>query len=428
MNLNDRLAALAAETQYLEAFKDNPCYLPIDRSFGPEVEIGGKRYIRLGASDYLGLAHDPRVLEAAAEAVRKWGAGPGGSRFLCGNMTLHEQLEDRIAAFLGKKRAVVHTTGFLAYLGSMANISNPGDVFLVDSGVHPLLHEACRATRMPVYPYEHEDVSSAVAQYEKLRQERPDSYIFLVLEGVYAVSGEISKALPALVDLCAKDPKLGMYLVDSYGVGIMGKGGRGTANSLGLENGVDFTAGSFGNAFGASGGFVASDLEDVSVFIKHQSRSLIFSAALPSCNSATVLKSLDILEQEPERVERLMAVSGRVRAEYEKMGLITAKSDSHILSVYLGSEQTAHEFTSDLFEQGILVPLLLYPQVPKGRAMIHTSFMSAHEDGQVDFVLEQMDRLAEKHGVRRQDIEEDGTVLDFMFKTDPVAREACSAS
>ncbi|THB65630.1 MAG: pyridoxal phosphate-dependent aminotransferase family protein, partial [Desulfovibrio sp.] len=291
--------------------QDNNCYCyfkPISKSSGPEVEVDGQRFIMAGSNDYLGLTHDPRVMEAAVQAIERYGTGHGGTRFQQGNTTMLEELEARLAAFVGKKGALVHSTGFLTNLGAIGSLVSPGDVILCDRENHASIFEGCRSAMAKVVPFAHNDVQAAAKKIEFIRSKQPNARITLITEGVFSMSGDIT-ILPELVALKKTYPDVTLYLDDAHGLGVLGSHGRGTAIHFDMVEDVDFIMGTFSKAMASIGGFIASDDEDLLVWLKHNSKTLIFSAALPACNAASVIKCLDILEEEPERVEKLWEIT-----------------------------------------------------------------------------------------------------------------------
>ncbi len=372
-----------------------PYFRPISRSFGPEMELDGKRSVMLASNDYLGLSRDPRVLEASIAAMRKWGTGPGGSRFLCGNTTLHEALEERLAAFVGKKKAIVHTTGFGANLGSLSCLSSSGHFLVCDKENHASIFEGCRASRARVIPFEHNSFESAAERLAKVYKKHPEARAFLITEGVFSMSGDLA-ILPQLVELKKEFPELIIYLDDAHGLGVMHSQGRGTTAHFGLTPEIDFLMGTFSKALASIGGFIASDDEDALECLKHQSRTLIFSAALPVGNAAAALASLEILEQEPERLERLHKNARRARAGYREIGLPILDGETPIIPIPVGSEIRALYFARELLDNGIFALPAVYPAVPRGQAIIRTAFMTTHEEHHIDFVLETLHRLSKK--------------------------------
>jgi len=403
MSLKTRCQPFA---RYVQSAKDAgyyPYFRPLSQSWGTEVDVDGRRLIMIGSNDYLGLSHDPQVMEASAKAMRRWGTGAGGSRFLCGNLVLHEVLEERLAAFVNKKKAVVHVTGFSTNLGAIACLLTPQDVILCDRENHASIFEGCQASRARLIPFAHNDVEAAAQKLASIREKNRQTLVLLITEGVFSMSGDMSP-LPDLVRLKEEYPDLMIYLDDAHGLGVMGPNGRGTVAHFGLSSQVDFIMGTFSKALASVGGFIAADDEDILEYLRHNSRPLIFSAALPASNAATVLACLDVLEKEPERVNRLWEIVRRVHAGYREIGLITKDSKTPIIPIYIGDDQKAFDFARDLFEAGVFALPAIFPAVPRGQAVIRTAYMSTHEDRQIEFVLEALDRLAKKHRIRSTDL------------------------
>ena len=403
MSLKTRCQAFARYVQSAKQEGYYPYFRPLSQSWGTEVEVAGRRLIMIGSNDYLGFSHDPRVMEAAEKAMRHWGTGAGGSRFLCGNLVLHEVLEERLAAFVNKKKAVVHVTGFSTNLGAIACLLTPQDIILCDRENHASIFEGCQASRARLIPFTHNDVEDAAQKLSSMRQKNPQGLIMLITEGVFSMSGDMSP-LPELVQLKGEFPDLLIYLDDAHGLGVMGPQGRGTVAHFGVTSQVDFIMGTFSKALASVGGFIAADDEDVLEYLRHNSRPLILSAALPASNAATVLACLELLETEPERVNRLWEIARRVHAGYREIGLITRDSKTPIIPIYIGDDQKAFDFARDLFDHGVFALPAIFPAVPKGQAVIRTAYMSTHEDRQIDFVLEVLDRLAKKHRIRAEDL------------------------
>ncbi|MDI6854955.1 MAG: pyridoxal phosphate-dependent aminotransferase family protein [Deltaproteobacteria bacterium] len=395
----DRARAFADQVHLAKAQKKYPYFRPISRSWGTEVEVAGRRLIMVGSNDYLGLTHDPQVIEAASRAMVRWGTGAGGSRFLCGNLTLHEELEERLAAFVGKKKAVVHVTGFSTNLGAIASLLTPHDIIMCDRENHASIFEGCKAARAHIIPFAHNDVSSAARKLAAARQKNPQGLPLLITEGVFSMSGDVSP-LADLVRLKEHHPDLLIYVDDAHGLGVMGPKGRGTAAYFGLTHGVDFIMGTFSKALASIGGFIAGDDEDVLEYVRHHSKTLIFSAAQPAGNAATVLACLEIIEREPERIERLWENTRRAWDGYQEIGLISGNSLTPIIPVFIGPEEKAFIVAQDLFEHGIFALPAIFPAVPRQQAVIRTAFMSTHTGSQVDYVLECLHKLARKHQLR----------------------------
>jgi glycine C-acetyltransferase len=380
-----------------------PYFRPIAKSWGTEVEVEGKRLVMIGSNDYLGLSHDWRVKEAAAQAIATMGTGPGGSRFLSGNMVLHKTLEERLAAFVGKKRAVLHVTGFSTNLGALGCLLTPGDFVLCDRENHASIFEGLRTTRR-LGTFAHNDAASARRRItQETAKEDFQGEVMIITEGIFSMSGHVAP-LDELAALKDEFPGLLFYLDDAHGLGVLGENGRGAANHFGVTDKIDFIMGTFSKSLASIGGFIASDHEDIMDYVQHQSRTQIFSAALPASCSTAALTCLDILESEPERVTRLRANVAKMRQGFKDIGLkIEADPRSPIIPITIGSDEQAFIFAQELFERGIFALPAIYPAVPRGQAMIRTAYMSNHEERQLDFVLEVLDDMARKYRIRVQD-------------------------
>jgi 8-amino-7-oxononanoate synthase len=411
LHLKNRCQTFTGFIQSARAMGLYPYFRPISRSFGPEVELHGRRLVMIGSNDYLGFSQDPRVQEAAFRAMQRWGTGPGGSRFLSGNITLHEELEERLAAFVGKKKAVVHVTGFSTNLGAIASLLTAQDLILVDRENHASIFEGCQASKARIFPFAHNNSQAAAEKITAAREKKADGLLLLVTEGVFSMSGDVCP-LPDLVALKEKFPDLLIYLDDAHGLGVLGPGGRGTAAQFGLTRQVDFIMGTFSKALASIGGFFAGDEEEVVEYVRHHSRTLIFSAGLPASCAATVLACLDLLEAEPERLARLWEIIRKVHAGYQEIDLITGPPTSPVLPIHIGSDLKAAQVAADLLKEGVFALPAISPAVPRGRALIRTAYMSTHQDHHLDFVLEILDRLARKHRIRAVDLAEAGQITD----------------
>lgn len=406
MKLHERCQKVSGITRNLKDAGIYPYFRPISRSWGTEVEVAGKRLVMIGSNDYLGLAHDARVKEAAAQAIYSMGTGPGGSRFLSGNMAIHQQLEERLAAFVGKKRAVLHVTGFSTNMGVLGCLLTPSDYVLCDRENHASIFAGLGGTKK-MGTFVHNDAGSASRKIaSEMAKPDFDGQVLLITEGIFSMSGDVA-VMDELGALKKQFPELLIYLDDAHGLGVLGQSGRGTANHFDVVEQCDFIMGTFSKAFASIGGFIASDHIDVLEYIQHQSRTQIFSAALPAASTMAALACIDILEAEPERVERLHAITTRMRTAYKQMGLRITESLSPIIPITIGTDEKAFMFAQELFERGIFALPAIYPAVPRGQALIRTACMSTHEDRQLEYVLDVMDEMARKYRIRVQDQDED---------------------
>lgn len=398
----ERLKAFAQRVS--RARKDGyyPYFCPLMESFGPIVKIGSKEVIMAGSNDYLGLSHDPRVIDASAKAMCKHGTGPGGSRFLNGNTALIDTLEERLASFLGKRRAIVHTTGFMTNHGVIGCMLEAGDHILCDRDVHASIIAGCQTSAARMSTYIHNEIGDASKKLEKILKARPNATVLIITDGVFSMSGDIAN-LPELARLRRTNPRAVLYLDDAHGLGVIGIGGRGTADHFGLTRDVDFLMGTFSKSFASIGGFVASDNEDLMLHLKHTSRTLMFSAALPAASAAAALAVLDILEKEPDRVARLHANVSHMREGYRRIGLKTADSQIPILPIRIGKDMAAYTFAAELLRNGVFAMPAVYPAVEPGCAIIRTAYMATHELQHMDRILEVLDKLVRKYRIREAD-------------------------
>ncbi len=383
-----------------------PYFRAVTKTWGPEVQVGDRHLVMVGSNDYLGLTGDPRVKAAATRSLEDYGTGPGGSRFLCGNMALHETLEARLAKLVGKKNAIVHSTGFSANLGAIGCLLNSHDVIFCDKENHYSIFEGCRSSRARIISFPHNDVLAASRKISEAYDKYPDANFLLITEGVFSMSGDVAP-LRELSLLKEQFPNLLIYLDDAHGLGVMGRNGEGTAGHFGVSAGMDFIMGTFSKALASIGGFIAADDDELIEYIKHNSKTLIFSAALPAINVATVLACLDVLEEEPQRISHLREITGQVREGYRQIGFWTRDSGTPIIPIYIGAEEKAYVFAQELFENGVFALPAVFPAVPKGQAVIRTAYMSTHEQRHIDFVLDTLEKLAKKYKIRLSDFSEE---------------------
>jgi 7-keto-8-aminopelargonate synthetase-like enzyme len=278
----------------------------------------------------------------------------------------------------------------------------PQDIIVCDRENHASIFEGCQASRARLIPFGHNDAAAAARKLAAARQKNANGCLFLVTEGVFSMSGDLAP-LDELVALKKSHPDLLVYLDDAHGLGVMGRGGRGTADHFGLTSEVDFIMGTFSKALASIGGFIAADDEAVLEYLRHHSKPLIFSAALPASNTAAVLACLDILDEDPDRVTRLWDITRRV---------ITKNSKSPIIPIYIGGEEKAALVARDLFDHGVFALPAIYPAVPRGQAVIRTAYMSTHKDSQIKFVLEILEKLAKKHRIRACDFTQPDSFLE----------------
>lgn len=362
-----------------------PYFIPIEHAEGTEVFIHGKKYIMIGSNNYVGLTNHPKVKEAAIEAIKKYGTSCTGSRFLNGTLDLHIELEERLAKYVGMEAALVFSTGFQVNLGSIPAIMDRDDIIVTDKEVHASIIDGVRMAKalknVHVRTYKHNDPADLEAVLKSLSH-GPAKLV--IVDGVFSMGGDIAK-LPELIPICKKYGARFMS-DDAHALGVLG-GGRGTGWHFGMQKDVDLVMGTFSKSFASVGGFISGPKEAVH-FIQMFARPFMFSASLPPSNVATVLACLDVLEQEPERVERVNAIGERVRTELRAMGYNIGESQTPIIPIVLGDMMKALEAWKIFFAEGIYTNVALPPSVPPEFSCLRTSYMATHTDAQVDRVLE----------------------------------------
>ncbi len=371
-----------------------PYFHPISSSPGDEVIINGKKLIMVGSNNYLGLTGDPRVKEAAAKAAQKYGSGCTGSRFLNGTLDIHIELEERLAKFMKRDGTLVFSTGFQTNLGTISSLVGKSDTLVIDRADHASIVDGCRLSFGKVVKFAHNDMQDLERVLKNLTENGSRGGILIVVDGVFSMEGDIIN-LPDLVS-AAKKYGARVMVDDAHAVGVLGDGGRGTAEHFGLN--VDITMGTFSKSFASLGGFIAAD-RDVINFVKHFSREFIFSASIPPSATAAALAALDIIETEPERRENLWKNARKMKLELGKLGFNTLHSNTPIIPVVIGEDFDAFRFWKELFDRGIFANPTITPAVPPGMALIRTSYTATHTDTHLDRVLEVFEKVGKQLGV-----------------------------
>jgi 8-amino-7-oxononanoate synthase len=359
-----------------------PYFTPIEEVNGNKVKIDGKEIIMVGSNNYLGLIDEPEVMEAAKEAVDKYGVATCGSRFLNGTLDIHVELEDRLANFMQRETALTFSTGFQTNQGIISTLIGRGESVITDKMDHASIIDACRLARGEVITFKHndmEDLEKILASLGKVQNK------MIVVDGVFSMEGDLSN-LPEIVRL-AKQYDSRVMVDDAHGIGVMGEHGRGTAEHFGVEKDVDLIMGTFSKSFASLGGFVVGEAKVVS-FIKHHARALIFSASITPASVATVLATLNIVENQPERRRRLWDITKKMKSSLEKMGYDTGPTETPIIPVFIRDDQGAFMLWKMLRERAIFTNPVIYPAVPPGEALIRTSYSASHTDEELDAVLD----------------------------------------
>lgn len=391
MDLFDKCVGFTAAKEAMTAGL-YPYFIPLSETEGTEVVIQGRRLIMIGSNNYLGLTTHPKVREAAIEAVRTFGTSCTGSRFLNGNLEMHKELEERLAAFMGCERALVFSTGYQTNLGAISALVGRGDVVITDREDHASIVDGCRLSFGEMKRFRH----SSMDDLEKvLRSCKPEQGKLVVVDGVFSMGGDIAP-LPQIVPLCQK---YGARLMvdDAHSIGVLGKG-RGTAAHFGISSGVDLVMGTFSKSFASLGGFVAGD-EPVIHYIQHSARSLIFSASMPPANVAACLAALDIMQTETWRYERLAQIATKMREGYRALGLNVGDTETPIVPIIIGDDMLTLSMWRALFDAGLYVNPVIPPAVPPSGSLLRTSYMATHTDEQLDRVLEIVGMVAREIGI-----------------------------
>ncbi|MEX1010823.1 MAG: aminotransferase class I/II-fold pyridoxal phosphate-dependent enzyme [Balneolaceae bacterium] len=370
-----------------------PYFKPLQATDGTVVRIEGRDVIMAGSNNYLGLTNDPRTIEAAQNVIATYGTGCTGSRYLNGTLDLHLELEEKLATFLRKEACVLFSTGYQTNEGSIQTIAGRNDIIFSDKDNHACIVMGTLVSNAKTVRYAHNDMDHL---RKLLERSDPDAGKIIVSDGVFSMSGMIAR-VPELVEL-KEEFGARLYLDDAHAIGVVGEGGRGSASSHGLLDEVDLITGTFSKSFASLGGFIVGD-KPVIEYIRHQSPAHIFSASMPPANVATVLKALEILQQEGWRLERLEEISNLMRRELSSMGFNVWSSQTPIIPVVVGEMMDCFRFWKDLFEEGVYVNAVVPPAVPQGQALVRTSYMATHTDEHLDKVLNAFYKVGVKHGI-----------------------------
>ncbi len=357
-----------------------PYFLPLEDTEGTEVVINGRRILMIGSNNYLGLTTDARVRQASMDAVARYGTSCTGSRFLNGTLRLHQDLETRLAAFVGKPAALVFSTGYQVNLGTISCLVGRGDVVIADKDDHASIVDGCLLALGELRRFNHNDLGHLERVLAGLDEKVGR---LVVVDGVFSMGGDLAP-LPQLIEI-TRAHGARLMVDDAHSLGVMGRG-RGTAAHFGLTDQVDLIMGTFSKSFASLGGFIAGD-DDVVHYIQHHARSLIFSASMPASNVAAVLAAVEIMENEPERVDRLWAVTERMRAGLKAMGFDMGPSVTPIIPIRTGDQATTILAWKKCFDAGLYTNAVLAPAVPPDECLLRTSYMATHTDEQIDRAL-----------------------------------------
>lgn len=369
-----------------------PYFIPLDRNEGSEVVYQGRRIIMCGSNNYLGLTTHPKVRQAAIEAIERYGTSCTGSRFLNGNMTIIEELEEKLAKWVGKEAALVFSTGMQVNLGTISALVGKRDIVILDKEDHASIVDGAILSGGKIERYRHNDMTHLERVLKSLPEE-PGK--LLVVDGLFSMEGDIAP-LPEIIPLCKKY-NARLMVDDAHAMGVLG-GGRGTAAHFGMTEDVDLIMSTFSKSFASIGGFVAGEFEVID-YVKHHARSLIFSAAIPPANTATVLAALDVMEEQPELVEQLERNAKFMREGFQQLGFDTGHSQSPIIPIIIGDDTLTFKTWADLFENGVFVNPVISPATAPGHQLLRTSYMASHTRDQLEKVLEIFEKVGKQNGL-----------------------------
>lgn len=382
-----------ANPRTLQALGLYPFFIPIQKTEGTEIIINQKKLIMVGSNNYLGMTSHPKVKEAAIQAIRKYGTGCTGSRLLNGTLEIHLALEEKLANFVGKEKALVFSTGFQTNLGTITSLLANNDIIFADKKCHASIIDAIFLARSQKHIqmrfFKHndcKDLSKIISQYPESKNK------MVVVDGVYSMEGDIAQ-LVDIVPSCKKHNAI-LMVDDAHGIGVMGEG-RGTAHHFQCTDDIDLIMGTFSKSFASIGGFIAGSKELIH-WVQHFARSFIFSASLPPASVATVIAVLDILQKEPEHVKRVIQISEIMRSELKSMGFNIGKSQTPIVPIIIGNQFKTVQAWSILFREGIFTNVALPPAVPSHSSLLRTSYMATHTDDQINKVLKAFKNLKSK--------------------------------
>lgn len=370
-----------------------PYFREIESDQDTEVMINGKKVLMFGSNSYLGLTNHPKIKEAAIEAIKKYGTGCAGSRFLNGTLDMHTQLERRLAKFVGKEEAIIYSTGFQVNLGVVSCLTGREDYIIWDELDHASIIEGRRLSFSTQLKYKHNDMESL----EKVLKSCPiDKVKLIVTDGVFSMEGDVAN-LSEIVRL-AKQYNAAVYVDEAHGIGVFGKQGRGTCDHFGVTDDVDCIMGTFSKSFASLGGFVATDSVTAN-YLRHNSRSYIFSASITSASTAAVSAALDIMESEPERIENLWKLTNYALDGFRNIGCEIGNTSTPIIPLFIRDNEKTFRITRDLFEEGVFVNPVVSPAVPSNSTLIRFSLMATHTKEQLDYAIEKIEKSFKHYDV-----------------------------
>lgn len=367
-----------------------PYFRPISSDQDTVVKINGKDVLMFGSNSYLGLTNHPLVKAASQKAIEKYGSGCAGSRFLNGTLDIHIELENKLAKFLNKEAALIFSTGFQTNLGVVSSITGRHDYIILDDANHASIYEGARLAFSKILKYKHNDMASL----EKVLSALPEESIKLIVtDGVFSMEGDIAK----LKDIAGLSKKYGAMLVvdDAHALGVLGDKGRGTANHFNLDNDVDIIVGTFSKSLASLGGFVAADA-DVIEYLKHNARSLIFSASATPASVAAASTALDMMQEEPQRMQALWNNTNFALKLLKEAGFETGPTETPIIPIYIRDVIKTYQLTQRLLDEQVFVNPVIPPAVKPDSTLIRFSLMATHTFDQIETAVKKIQRIAEE--------------------------------
>ncbi|MDE5901778.1 MAG: aminotransferase class I/II-fold pyridoxal phosphate-dependent enzyme [Muribaculaceae bacterium] len=370
-----------------------PYFRPISSEQNTEVVMDGKKVLMFGSNSYMGLTNHPKVIEAAVEATRKYGTGMAGSPFLNGTIDLHRNFEQRIAEYIGKEDAMLYSTGFGVNLGVVSTLTGREDYIILDEQDHASIIEGRRLSFSNYLKYKHNDMASLEAQ---LRKCDPDKVKLVVSDSVFSMEGDVAD-IKEMVRL-KKEYNATLMIDEAHGIGVFGEGGRGVVHHCGLTDDVDLIMGTFSKSFASLGGFIATDKE-ITNYLRHHSRSYIFTASITPAATAAANAALDIMLAEPERQSHLWDITNYALDNFRAMGLEIGHTSTPIIPLFIRDDYKTFQVTHDLLEEGVFVNPVVSPAVAPHDTLIRYSLMATHTKEQVTRSLEAIEKVFRKNGL-----------------------------